>query len=164
MKVRRELGHLVQEERAAVRLLERPPMGLDRTCERTPLMPKELALDELSWKPTAVDGHKRTACSRASFVQGLRDVLLADARLASNQNGPGQGRKAIDLGHDGKHPSRFDDEPRTRAVDAVCPQHAKLRAADSNHRSRPKQVPANSKAVDPGAVGAAEVTEAHTLR
>jgi hypothetical protein len=101
LKIGRQLGDLVEEERAPVRLLERPAMGLDRPCERAALVPEELALDELARKPAAIDRHEWAFSPRSPFVQRLSDVLFADSGLALNQNGPRQSRKTIDLGHDG---------------------------------------------------------------
>jgi len=112
LKIGGQLGDLVEKKRAPVRLLERPTMGLDRPCERAALVPKELALDELARKPASIDGHEGALSPPPAFVQRLGDELFADARLTANQNGPWQTCKSIDLGHDGEHWSRFDDEVR----------------------------------------------------
>ena len=112
LQIGRELGDLVEKERAAVRLLEGPAMGLDRAGERAALVPEELALDELARKATSIDWDERAFLPRPALVQRLGDVLFSDAGLSPNQNGPWQGRKTIDLGHDREHRSRFDDEVR----------------------------------------------------
>jgi hypothetical protein len=88
LKVRWELGNLVQEERAAMRLLERPAVRLDRARKRAALVPEELGLDELARKPSAVEWNEWAFGAPPSIVKGVRDVLFADACLASNQNGP----------------------------------------------------------------------------
>jgi hypothetical protein len=105
-------------------------------------------------------GHCDAALVRAvPFVQCPRDVLFAYPCLSSNQDRPGQACESVDLGHHREHRARLDDGLRRRF--AAAPDHAELGSADPDYGARPKLVPANAEAIDPGAVGAAEVADRH---
>ncbi len=146
-----------------MRLLERAAVGLDRPCERPTLMTEELAFDELSRKPSAIDRHERPVASRPSFMKRSGDVLFSDAGFASDQNGPRQSRKAIHVGHHGKHRSRRNDQLGSLLVAAAPADHAQDGPANSEHGARSKRMSANSNTVDPGAVGAPKVSDRNPL-
>jgi hypothetical protein len=99
LKIMRQLRDFVQKECPSVRLLECPAVRVYGTRERAALVPKELALDELARKPTAVEWHERACLTPPPFVQRPGDVLFANPRLALNQDGPRQTRESIDIGH-----------------------------------------------------------------
>ena len=159
LQARRQLCDFIEKERPAVRLLERSAMRLDRAGERPSLVSKELALNELARKTTAVERHERALAAPPSFVKRPRDVLFADACFASNEDRPGQVRESIHLGHDGQHGARFDDDLRRG-----CPtttDHTELGSAEAHHGPWPKLMAADAQAVDPRAVGAVEIANGH---
>jgi hypothetical protein len=161
LKISGQLCDFVQKKRPTVRLLEGSAVRLHCTRERAAFVPKELALDQLAGKPTAIERHERAILAPPTFVKRPRDVLFADARLATNQNGPRQARESIDLCHHGEHRARFDDDSGRRLAGAAPTHHAELRAADADHRARSKLVPAYAQAINPGPVGAVEVADRH---
>ena len=65
----RDLADLVEEERAAVGLLEAPLATRDRAGERAALVAEQLALEERLGERRAVQ-RARTACSRAGERRG----------------------------------------------------------------------------------------------
>ena len=74
---RRQLGDLVEEHRAAVRLDEQPGPIAARVGKRAPLVAEQLALQQRVGNGRAVDRDERTLAARAVEVQRLRDQLLA---------------------------------------------------------------------------------------
>src|SRR5206468_13000385 len=77
LHLQRELPHLVQEDRAPVRLLEPPRLPLQRPRERASLVPEQLALHQTRRQRRAVHHHQRTRPPRTDRVQPPRDQLLA---------------------------------------------------------------------------------------
>src|SRR5206468_5374990 len=59
LRDQREIGDLVEEERAAVRQLEAAFLAPGRPGEGAFLVAEQLGLEERLWKRRAVDGHER---------------------------------------------------------------------------------------------------------
>src|SRR5690606_37826908 len=97
LQVERELADLVEEERAAIGLLEDAAVLGARTGERTLLVPEELALHKRARHPAGVDRHEGHRRPRPVRVQRTRDALLAAAALAADQDRPRQLRVLLDL-------------------------------------------------------------------
>ena len=74
------VADLVEEQRAAVRLLEEAALLRLGAGERAPLVAEELALDELARDGGAVHLHERAVHARREPVDGARDELLARSR------------------------------------------------------------------------------------
>ncbi len=70
---------LVQEERAPVRALEAPHLAGDRAGEGAPLMPEQLALQQVFGNGRAVHRHERRRRSGTHAVDGARHQLLSRA-------------------------------------------------------------------------------------
>ena len=79
----RDLADLVEEQRAAVGLLEAALAARDGAGERALLVPEQLALEQALGERRAVEAHER-AGSRAASCWWMRrgDQLLAGAALA----------------------------------------------------------------------------------
>ena len=79
----RHVADLVEEQRAAVRLLEQAVLEPHRTGERAPLVPEQLGFEQVLGNAAAV--HRDERLARAQLVQAVnltRHDFLADARLA----------------------------------------------------------------------------------
>ena len=104
LRIERELADLVEEERAAVGLLELTDALVDGAGERALLMAEENALDEVLGDRAAVDGDERPAGALALALDGARDQFLADAGFAFDQDGDvggcGTAAEGDDLVHD----------------------------------------------------------------
>ena len=91
--VARHVGHFVDIERAAMRLLERAGFA------RTPvprLDPKKLGLHGLGGDGRRIDDHKRARRARGSLMDRAGRKFLADARRAGDQNARIGRRDALD--------------------------------------------------------------------
>jgi len=159
LKIWGQLRDFIEEEGPAVGLLECPAMGSNRAGKGAALVSEQLALDEVPREPTAVEGHERTVPAPPSFVQCARDVLLAHTCFSSNQDGPGQARQAIDLGHHRKHGARFDDDLRSGF--AAPTDDTELGPPNTHHSPRAELVSANAKTIHPRTVGATEIANRH---
>ncbi len=84
---RRELGDLVEEQRAAAGRLEAAGAGGDRAGVGALLDPEQLRFEQRLGHRRAVDRDERPARPRAVVVDRPRDQLLAGARLAQQQHG-----------------------------------------------------------------------------
>ena len=82
--MQRQLRHLVEEQRAAFRALEKAGFVGDRAGKRPFLVPEELALHQLARYRAAIDRHERTVTPRPGIVDHDRDQFLAGPRLAAN--------------------------------------------------------------------------------
>jgi hypothetical protein len=85
LKIRTELGDLVEQQRAAIRALECTERPLGRSHERTLLVTEERALDLTLGKCRAVHANERPFATIALCVNGSRQQLLACSRLALQQ-------------------------------------------------------------------------------
>src|SRR5690606_22703760 len=86
LQIERNLAHLVEEDRAAVRELKPAHPVPMRAGKRALHVPEELALEQLVRDRRAVDLDERTLAARAARVDHVRDELLADARFALDQH------------------------------------------------------------------------------
>ncbi len=122
-----QLADLVQEQRAAVRLLERALVRADRAGERALLVAEQLALDELLADRRAVHRDERALGARAAGVDGAGDQLLAGARLAENRHRRGRGRHALD---------ELDEHPHRRSMAHQTLPGRRRRPGASGSRAR----------------------------
>ena len=76
------VADFVEEDRAAVGLLELADLLLGRARERSLLVPEQLGLDQLLGDRRAVHLDEPLAAAQAVAVDRARDQLLADAALA----------------------------------------------------------------------------------
>src|SRR5439155_22559706 len=82
----RDLAHLVEEERAAVRLLEAAFAATDGAGERALLVSEELALEQRLRERRAVQTHERFVRARRVAADRLGDELLARAALSEDED------------------------------------------------------------------------------
>ena len=82
LRLRAHVADFVEEDRAAVGLLELADLLLGRAGERALLVAEQLRLDQLLGNRGAVHLHEPLAAAQAVAVDGPRDELLADAALA----------------------------------------------------------------------------------
>src|SRR5690606_14300454 len=94
------VADLVEEEGAAVGLLELPDALLRGAGERALLVAEELALDELGRDRGAVDLDERAAGALGAVVDPAGDELLAGAGLAGDEHAGLGRRDALDGGLD----------------------------------------------------------------
>src|SRR5690606_1951225 len=85
LRLGRHVADLVEEQRAAVGLLELADRPADRAGERALLVPEQLALDQLAGNCRGVDGNEGPVLARAELVDRFRDELLAGARFTEDQ-------------------------------------------------------------------------------
>ena len=120
LHVDRELAELVEEDGAAVGLDERRDALVDGAGERAALVTEERALGERRGNGAAVDDDERLVRARARLVDGLRDELLAGARLARDEDGQLGRRGLAEALEDGAHPrARPDERPELGDVGDV---------------------------------------------
>ena len=86
LQVRRHLGDLVEEQRAAVRALEETLMLPFCAREAALLVPEQLAFDQVGGDRTAVDGDERAIAAPAEVMHGARDELFAGSALAGDEH------------------------------------------------------------------------------
>ena len=84
---RRHLAHLVEEEHAAVGLLDAAGLGVDRAGERAALVAEQLRLEQLIGQRRAVDGDERAMAPPRAVVDEPSHDLLAGARFPGQQDG-----------------------------------------------------------------------------
>ena len=83
----RELADFVEEERAAVGLLEPALPARGRAGEGALLVAEQLRVDQLGRDRAAVDAAERAGAKRRMLVDGAGDDLLAGAGLAEQEHG-----------------------------------------------------------------------------
>ncbi|MCY1004801.1 hypothetical protein OV079_04280 [Nannocystis pusilla] len=89
---RRQLGHLVEEQRAAVGLAEPARAVAHGPAEGPAHVAEQLRLEQLGRDRRAVDRHERPRVPRAAGVDPASDELLAGPALAGHEHrrgGPG---------------------------------------------------------------------------
>ncbi len=86
-----KLADLIQEDRAALGRFEESDTGRRRVREGSPLVPEELALQELARNRGAVHLHERTLLPRALAMNGPREELLPDSGFPEDQDRRGAG-------------------------------------------------------------------------
>jgi hypothetical protein len=95
LRLRAHVAHFVEEDGAAVRLLELPDLLLGRARERPLLVAEQLRLDQLLGNRGAVHLDEALRGPGAVAVDGPRHELLADAALAEQQHGGARRRGAL---------------------------------------------------------------------
>src|SRR6202022_2605613 len=120
------LRDLVEEQGAAIRVLEAADPPLDGAREGALLMAEDLALKERLGNRRAVDGDERPLGARREVVQGVGDHLLAGAGLPRDEDGGWCGRRDLDQMLNFLHGLAAPDEP-AEAPDLFQPL---LEAAD----------------------------------
>ena len=90
----RQGSELVEEQGAAVRLLEPPMAGLGGAGEAARLVAEQLGLDQIFGQGRAVHDDQRARPARRQMVKALGDQLLAGAALADDQHRPVERRGA----------------------------------------------------------------------
>src|SRR6185312_9146557 len=90
------IGDLVEEQRAAMRLLEQPDAARTVGTERTRLRAEQLDLESLGREPRAVYDDERPFDPARAFVDETRHNFLAGARRARDQDAAAGRRDAID--------------------------------------------------------------------
>ena len=83
---RRHLADFVEEQHAAVGLLDASRLGADRAGERAALVAEQLRLEELIGQRRAVDRDERPVAAARAVVDEARDDFLAGARLAGEEH------------------------------------------------------------------------------
>src|SRR5580658_1775250 len=91
------VADFVEEERAAVGLLEEASTPEQRAGERAAFVTKELALDEFPRNGRAVDLDERAVDPGAEAVDRARDELFARAAFSRDEHGGFGGRDLFDL-------------------------------------------------------------------
>ena len=103
LRRQRQVGHFVEEQRAAVGVLELAAAAAD-AGGRALFDAEQLGLEQRLDQRRAVDGDERPVAAPAQLVDLARDQLLADAALAFQQHREIGGRHSLDrsaeCGHD----------------------------------------------------------------
>ena len=97
LRAHAHVADLVEEQGAAIRLLEAPASSRVSTREGPALVAEELGLDELVGDGRAVDLDERLRSPRGHRVDGTRHQLLAAAVLAVDQHATARRRRRRDL-------------------------------------------------------------------
>src|SRR5438477_6379149 len=82
-----DVTDLVQKQRALVGQLHPADLLRDRAGEGTPLVPKQLTLEQTAGNGSAIQLHAWAIVARADVVNRFRDQLLASARFSLDQYG-----------------------------------------------------------------------------
>ena len=106
-----ELADLVEEERAAVGLLEPALAPRERAGERALLVAEELRVDQLGGNRAAVHAAERPGPERRVLVDGAGDDLLARARFAEQQHRRAAPRHQPRARHHRGEPGVAADQP-----------------------------------------------------
>ena len=94
----RKRGDFVEHDRAALRHFQAPWLARDGSRERAALMAEELRFHKLGGKAGAIDFQERRIAARAAFVNPARELVLARAAFAGDQNrGGGVGELLCDF-------------------------------------------------------------------
>ena len=96
-KSRRNIAHLVQEERPFVGQFEAANLLRDSTGESAFLMTEELALQQIEWNGSAIQLYERASAPRTDVVNRVGDQLLAGAGFSLDKNGGIRRRNLFDL-------------------------------------------------------------------
>ena len=109
LRLHRHVADLVEEQGAALGLLEASGLTVDRAGEGALLVTEQLRFDELAGNRRHVDGDERTLAAPAEIVEHPGDQLLAASRFARDEN------REIALRQASEHP--VDVLHRRRAAD-----------------------------------------------
>jgi uncharacterized protein YoaH (UPF0181 family) len=137
LQVERHVADLVEEERAAVGLLEAAAAHGLRAGEGAALVAEQLRLQQVLRDGRRVERHEGAAGARAVLVQRARHQLLAAAALAGDEHRHVALRQAADGAEDVLHGRRLAEHLGHRHLRGVAHRlaHALLhRAVDELHR------------------------------
>jgi hypothetical protein len=140
----------------------RPGFGLDRAGERALGVAEQLALEQVVGDRAAVDRDERPG-GAAALVQRPRHQLLAGAGLAADQHGLLGRRHPRDRRAHAAHRRAVADQRGDLAVaglDRLLAHHHQ-RVADRHDVAVGQHLVDHARAVDPGAVAALLVDDAH---
>ena len=112
LQVQGHLSDFIQENGSAMGQLERSPAVPDSPGESALLVTEELAFQQVFWHRRRVDRHKRAGRAGAFGVDGLGQVLLADAGFTQQQNRRIAGYDLEHLLHEELHGLAFGNEIR----------------------------------------------------
>ena len=110
--VRVQVADFIQEERAAVGLLETADAPGLRAGERAAFVPEEFALQQRVRDGRAIDGDERLVRPVAVLVNRPRDQFLAGAGRAADEDSRGRGGHAADFLVDRLHGAAVADDGR----------------------------------------------------
>ena len=99
----RHVADFVQEQRAAVRLLELAQVPRGGAGEGALFVAEQLGFDQLAGHGGAVQRDEGLLAPRAAVVQGARDQFLAGAGLAQDADARFAGGHAVHLRHHAAH-------------------------------------------------------------
>ena len=119
LRLERHVADLVEEQRAALGLLEAALRARLGAGEGALLVAEQLALDQFARDRRHVDRHERALPALAEVVQHARDQLLAGAALAVDHHGQVGLRQAGEDAIDLLHRRRAADERQLLAFDLL---------------------------------------------
>ena len=103
-------AHFVEEQRAAMRLLEPALPGADGAGERAAHVAEDLGFEQVLWNRAAVERDEPLPAPRAGVMNRARDDFLAGAGLASDQNRARRARDGLErLKQIAHRPAAADD-------------------------------------------------------
>jgi hypothetical protein len=173
LRLGRHLADLVEEQRAALGLLDQPRLGLMGGRVRAGAVAEQLALDQLARDGGAVDRHE-LPLALARLVHRARVDLLADAGLADDEQlalRRGQPAQTVARHRQrrrrGRHRSQRRDQLGLDRLELDLghhPEHADV-IADEHQRAVAQPLPAlRAQVVDERAVLAAEILQVVAAR
>ena len=116
-----DVADLVEKQRAALGELEPAFLALLGAGEGALLVAEELRFDQAVGQRRAAHLDERLVRARRVVVDGVRDQLLAGARLAANEHrGVGRGHLRHLLVHLAHRPARADDAREVVALRSSC--------------------------------------------
>ena len=113
---RRHVADLIEEQRAAIRLLEATSPLCIGAGEGALLVAEELRLQQLRGYRRGVERDERSCCAWAMVVQRPCDQFLAGARLAGDQHRRSRTRQSADRAEHLLHRGRFAEQVRGATV------------------------------------------------
>src|SRR5207247_752541 len=158
LDVGRDLGDLVEEERAAVGALEAAGARRDGARERALLVAEELALEDALGEGLHVDGDERAADAVAPVVEQAGNELLARAALALDQHRGAARRHAADERQELAAPRALGDHRLGRVAAGPLLAAPAVLALEPGPRARPGR---SDHRRDPGVVVDDEDARAH---
>ena len=128
------VADLVQEQRAAVRLLEAPAAHGVRARERAPLVAEQFRLQQLRGDRRGVERDERAIGARAVPVQCARDQLLAGAGLSGHEHREARAGQAADRAEHLLHRRRLAEDAGDRRGRVTGAAGAARRRRAANER------------------------------
>ena len=131
---------LVEEQGAAVGMLELADAALGGAGEGAGLVAEQLAFHHRLGQRAGVDGHERAVAARGKVVQRARHHFLAGAGFAEDQHVGGGGRQGSDLLAQALHDRRAAEQPHVqllavgqRQAQAAVVQHQAAQVQGAAH-------------------------------